>query len=70
MSKTEKTAEKVILTAKEKKAVDKAIRQAKGDGKPHSAQDTIPFELIYPDGICRLSGNRYSKCLVFEDINY
>jgi hypothetical protein len=62
--------EKIILTAKEKKAVDKAIRQAKGDGKPHSAQDTIPFELIYPDGICRLSGNRYSKCLVFEDINY
>ena len=54
MSKTERTAEKVTLTAKEKKAVDKAIRQAKGDGKPHSAQDTIPFEVMYPDGICRL----------------
>lgn len=50
--------------------MDKTIRQAKGDGKPHSAQDSIPFEMMYPDGICRLSGNSYSKCLVFEDINY
>lgn len=70
MSKTEKTAERIKLTAKEKKAVDNAIRQAKGDGKPHSAQDSIPFETIYPDGICRLSENCYSKSILFEDINY
>ena len=70
MSKTEKTAERIKLTAKEKKAVDKTIRQAKGDGKPHSAQDSIPFETIYPDGICRLSENCYSKSILFEDINY
>lgn len=50
--------------------MDNAIRQAKGDGKPHSAQDSIPFEMMYPDGICRLSRSSYSKCLVFEDINY
>ena len=25
---------------------------------------------MYPDGICRLSEDRYSKCLVFQDINY
>ena len=54
--------------AKEK-AVDKAIRQAKGDGKPHTAQDSIPFEVIYPDGICKLPGKSYSKSLAFDDIN-
>lgn len=61
---------KVKLTAREKKAVDKAIRQAKGDGKPHTAQDTIPFEVMYPDGICKLPGKSYSKSLAFDDINY
>lgn len=61
---------KVKLTAREKKAVDKAIRQAKGDGKPHTAQDSIPFEVIYPDGICKLPGKSYSKSLAFDDINY
>lgn len=65
MSRTEKTAGKVKLTAREKKAVDKAIRQAKGDGKPHTAQDSIPFEVIYPDGICKLPGKSYSKSLRF-----
>ena len=50
--------------------MDKAIRQAKGDGKPHTAQDSIPFEVIYPDGICKLPGKSYSKSLAFDDINY
>lgn len=70
MSRTEKTVGKVKLTAREKKTVDKAIRQAKGDGKPHTAQDTIPFEVMYPDGICKLPGKSYSKSLAFDDINY
>ncbi len=25
---------------------------------------------MYPDGICKITENRYSKCVVFEDINY
>lgn len=50
--------------------MDKAIRQAKGDGKPHTAQDSIPFEVIYPDGTCKLPGKSYSKSLAFDDINY
>lgn len=48
----------------------KLSRQAKGDGKPHTAQDSIPFERMYKDGICRLANGRYSKCIEFEDINY
>ena len=36
--------EKRKLTRQEKKQIDALIRQAKGDGKPHTAQDSIPFE--------------------------
>ena len=32
------------LTRQEKKQIDALIRQSKGDGKPHTAQDSIPFE--------------------------
>ena len=62
--------EKRKLTRQEKKQIAAVIRQAKGDGKPHTAQDSIPFERMYKDGICRLANGRYSKCIEFEDINY
>ena len=62
--------EKRKLTRQEKKQIDALIRQSKGDGKPHTAQDSIPFERMYKDGICRLANGRYSKCIEFEDINY
>ena len=35
-----------------------------------SAQDSIPFERMFPDGICRVEGNFYSKTIEFQDINY
>ena len=72
MSKEKKNTqnEKRKLTRQEKKQIDALIRQAKGDGKPHTAQDSIPFERMYKDGICRLANGRYSKCIEFEDINY
>ncbi|MGL5435499.1 MAG: VirB4-like conjugal transfer ATPase, CD1110 family [Lachnospiraceae bacterium] len=58
------------LTRKEKREIETVIRNAKGDGKPHSAQDSIPFDVIYPDGLCRLNETSYSKCIEFEDVNY
>lgn len=36
---------------------------------PKSAQDTVPIDTIYKDGIFRM-GNRYSKSYRFLDINY
>ena len=66
MSKTAKRK----LTRKEKREIETIIKAAQGDGKPHSAQDSIPFEVMFPDGICRLDEKRYSKCIEFEDINY
>ena len=58
------------LTRAEKKQIAAVIRQAKGDGKAHTAQQTIPYLAMYPDGICKVTEKRYSKCVVFEDINY
>ncbi len=45
-------------------------RQAKGDGKAHTAQQTIPYLQMYPDGICKVTEKKYSKSIAFEDINY
>ena len=56
------------LTSKEKKRIFDIIRREKGDGKPHTAQDSIPFDRMYKDGVCKLTGNRFSKCIEFEDI--
>ena len=58
------------LTRDEKKQIAAAIRQAKGDGKAHTAQQTIPYLTMYPDGICRVTEKKYSKSIVYEDINY
>ena len=58
------------LTRAEKKEIAAIIQKAKGDGKPHTAQQTIPYVQMYPDGICKVSEKKYSKSIVFEDINY
>ena len=58
------------LTRAEKKQIAEIIRQAKGDGKAHTAQQTIPYIQMYPDGICKVTGRKYSKTVAFEDNNY
>ena len=68
--KTKSARGKRKLTRAEKKQIAAVIRQAKGDGKPHTAQETIPYLQMFPDGICRITEKRYSKSIAFEDINY
>ena len=46
------------------------METARGDGKVHSAQDTLPFLQMYPDGLCKLDDHTWSKCIEFEDVNY
>ena len=58
------------LTRAEKKQIAEAIRKAKGDGKARTAQQTIPYLAMYPDGICKVAQRKYSKSIAFEDINY
>ena len=70
MTRAVKNPMKRKLTRAEKKEIAAVIQAAKGDGKPHTAQQTIPYLQMYPDGICRVTEKKYSKSLVFEDINY
>lgn len=37
---------------------------------PHSAQATIPYERMWPDGVCRVTRSYYTKTIQFQDINY
>ena len=58
------------LTRAEKKEIAALIRAAKGDGKVHTAQQTIPYLAMYPDGICKVTEKKYSKSIAYDDINY
>ena len=40
------------------------------EAKVLSAQDSIPFQQMYRDGICRVTDNYYTKTIRFQDINY
>ena len=39
-------------------------------GVPYTAQQTIPYQQMYRDGICRVDDRLYTKCIEFEDITY
>ena len=60
----------VKLTRAEKKEIQAVIRKYKGDGRPHSAQASIPYEAMYQDGVCRVTPRTFSKCIEFTDISY
>ena len=40
------------------------------DGIPRTAQQSIPFERMFQDGICRCGKDYYSETIQFQDINY
>ena len=59
------------LTRAEKRQIEAAIAKAKRQDKRQlSAQDSIPFQRMYPDGICRVTDNYYTKTIQYQDINY
>ena len=64
-------SEKQKLTRAEKRQIEAAIARAKNqDKKKKSAQDSIPFERMFPDGICRVNPSYFTKTIQFQDINY
>ena len=74
-----KTEEKTVqpvktkkkLSRADKKQIEAAIARAnRTDKKGKSAQDSIPYERMWPDGICRVSDSHYTKTIQFQDINY
>ena len=59
------------LTGADKRQIEAAIANAKRQDKRHkSAQDSIPFQRMCPDGICRVTDTYYTKTIQFQDINY
>ena len=59
------------LSRAEKKEVKKIIEEAtKNDGIPRTAQQSIPFDRMFQDGICRVGQDYYTKTIQFQDINY
>ena len=46
-------------------------KAAKGKGRAAiSAQQSIPYISMHPDGVCKLPGGLYTKTVEYEDINY
>ena len=59
------------LTARQRRQIADAVKKAKMQGKiAMSAQDTIPYKEMRPDGICRVTDRFYTKTIQFLDINY
>ena len=59
------------LTRAQRREIDAAIRRAaRTDKKELSAQDSIPYERMWPDGVCRVTDTYYTKTVQFQDINY
>ena len=59
------------LSRADKKQIEAAIARAnRTDKKEKSAQDSIPYERMWPDGICRVADGHYTKTIQFQDINY
>ena len=63
--------QKIKLSRAEKQEIQKAIQRAKNTPKNiKSAQESIPFQRMYSDGICRVTDSYYTKTMGFSDINY
>ena len=59
------------LSRADRKQIEVAIARAnRTDRKEKSAQDSIPYERMWPDGICRVADGHYTKTIQFQDINY
>ena len=55
----------------QQKQIAEAKQRALGTSKNElSAQDSIPFQRMYKDGICRVTDSYYTKAVRFNDINY
>lgn len=37
---------------------------------PRTAQQSIPFQRMFPDGICRVDNGYYTKTIQFQDVNH
>ncbi len=59
------------LSREDKRKVREIIRAARKYGDvPRTTQETLPFDRMFQDGICRVGKDYYTKTIQFQDINY
>lgn len=59
------------LTKEEKKALSARMTEIrKENGGKNTVQNTIPYQCMYPDGVCQVSDNFFSLTVQFYDANY
>ena len=59
------------LSKEDKKRIRAVIKSiTDDDGIPRTTQDSIPFDRMFQDGICRIGDDYYTKTIEFQDINY
>jgi type IV secretory pathway VirB4 component len=59
------------LTKADKREINAAILRARNTNKKEkTAQDSIPYLRMFPDGICHVRDHFYTKTIRFQDINY
>ena len=58
------------LTREERARLKEILARTQKEKYPSTAQQTIPYDRIWPDGICLANGKFYTKTLQFQDINY
>lgn len=59
------------LTKADRREINAAILRARNTNKKEkTAQDSIPYLRMFPDGICHVRDNFYTKTIRFQDINY
>ena len=52
------------LNRKQQREIKAVVERAKKDnGIPQTAQQSIPFQRMFPDGICRVTDNYYTKTM-------
>jgi len=67
---TKKTIQRK-LSREERNRIESAIARAKRESKvPATAQQTITYLRMHPDGICQATDALYTKTIQFQDINY
>ena len=59
------------VTKAQQKQINEAKARALGKNKNEmSAQESIPFQRMFKDGICKVTDTLYTKTVRFNDINY
>ena len=59
------------LTRAERKRIEEIQNRIRKKNKiPRTVQESIPFEKMYPSGICKVDEDFYSKTIEFGDVNY